>query len=366
MGLIDRLLFKEVFKTLVTIVLVIVLLLLSTTVVRYLGKAAGGALSNDVLFLIVGLQLIKEISVIIPPAFFFAVLWVLGRMYRDSEMVALQSAGFGYLRLYRSVLIATAPLVPLVLWLAMTVLPWSKGKVDVVRAQQASQAGLEWVRAGRFNEFQRGGLMIYTAARGDDDASLTGVFVQDRQAGELGLVTAERAFQEVDPETGEGYIILEDGRRYEGQPGRLDYEIGRFDQYAVRIPTPADAGPATSRSAKPWAELLKSDSPRDWAEFQYRLSVPLALIAFAVLAVPLARSPPRAGVYGRMMLAVLLYFTFMNLQRVAEQLLKEDSIPGWLGMWWLPLLMLAVAGAIQLIDSNWFWAQRRRWRIRRA
>jgi lipopolysaccharide export system permease protein len=366
MGLIDRLLLREVLKTLLIILLVLALVLLSNTLVRILGEAASGLLSNEVLFLVVGLELVKAIGMIIPPAFFFAVLWVLGRMYRDSEMVGLQAAGFGYARLYRSIMIAAAPLFVLVLWLVMSVQPWSKAKVEELRNQQAVQAGIGWVRPGRFNEFQRGGLVVYTERRGPDGASVEGVFVQDRQGGQLGLVMAEKALQQVDPETGERFIVLRDGRRYEGQPGQLDYAIGRFDEYALRIPIPADEGIVSKRGAKPWADLLGTDSPKDWAEFHSRLSEPLALIAFAVLAVPLARSPPRAGVYGRMTVAVLLYFTFINLQRVAVRLLEDESIPAWLGVWWLPLLMLAVAGVVQLVDSNWFWTQRRRWRMRRA
>jgi lipopolysaccharide export LptBFGC system permease protein LptF len=63
---------------------------------------------------------------------------------------------------------------------------------------------------------------------------------------------------------------------------------------------------------------------------------------------------------------VLLYFTFMNLQRLAERGLETGFVPAWLGMWWLPLPMLLVAGMIVMLDSNWFWMQRRRWKSRGA
>lgn len=366
MGVIDRLLLREIVKTLLVVLLVLVLILLSNTLVRYLGKAAVGALSSDILFIVVGLELLKALGLIIPPAFFFSVLWVLGRMYRDSEMVALAASGFGHARLFRSVLIAAAPLALLVGLLVMELLPWSRSYVDALKAQQANKADISGIRAGRFNEFSRGGLVVYTERLADDGFKLEGVFVQDRQQGRLGLVTAKEAYQTTDPETGERFVILTDGRRYEGTPGELDYTIGRFEEYALRIPSFDEVTPNLSTSAKSWEALLASDRPRDWAEFQYRLSAPFALIAFGVLAVPLARAPPRSGVYGRLSFAVLLYFTFMNLQRVAERWLVTEAVPAWLGMWWLPLLMLAAAGLIMLLDSNWFWTQRRRFRARRA
>jgi len=366
MGVIDRLLLREIIKTLSVVLLVLALVLLSNTLVRYLGKAASGSLGTDILLVVVGLELVKALGLIIPPAFFFSVLWVLGRMYRDSEMIALAASGFGHARIFRSVLLTAIPLAALVAVLVMEVLPWAKGRVSALKAEQANATDISGVRAGRFNEFRHGGLVVYTERLSEDGVKLEGVFVQDRQEGKLGLVTAEYAYQTTDPMTGERFVILTNGHRYVGSPGELNYTIGRFDEYAIRIPSFGPAIYKRSRSAKPWEALLASDDPRDRAEFQYRLSVPIALLAFAVLAVPLARSPPRSGVYGRLTFAVLLYFTFFNLQRVAERWLETGVVPAWLGMWWLPLLMLAVAGVIMVLDSNWFWVHRPRWKVRRA
>jgi len=366
MGIIDRLLLSEILKTLAVIVLVIVLLLLSNVMVRYLGKAAIGALGTDVLLIVVGLEVVKALGLIIPPAFFFSVLWVLGRMYRDSEMVALAASGFGYPRLLRSVLLTALPLAALVLLLVMELLPWARGEVLQLRAEQASRMDISGVRPGRFNEFNDGDVVVYTERLAEQGFRLKGVFVQDRQHGKLGLVTAENAYQTVDPETGERFVILTDGHRYEGTPGQLDYVVGRFEEYALRIPTFDNTTLRTSHRAKPWRELLGSDDPKDMAELHYRLSAPLALLAFGLLAVPLARSAPRSGVYGRLIFAVLLYFTFLNMQHVAENWLEDGVIPAWLGMWWLPLIMALVAGLLLLIDSNWFAMRRRQWATRSA
>ncbi len=38
---------------------------------------------------------------------------------------------------------------------------------------------------------------------------------------------------------------------------------------------------------------MKSDQPRDIAEFQWRLSRPIATILLALIAVPFSRVPPR-------------------------------------------------------------------------
>lgn len=361
LSLIDRLLFREVVKALLVILSVLVLVLLANTLVQMLGKVAAGALGHEVLFVLVGLELIKVSGFLIPPAFFFAILWVLGRMYRDSEMAALEAAGVGTLRVYRAFLLSTVPLAMMVAWLVMSVLPWAKTIEKQIKAEQASSAEISGVRPGRFNEFSRGELVVYTE-QALSDGGLSGVFVQHRQHGKLGLVTAERAYQTYDPDSGTRYIVLADGHRYEGQPGRHDFLVGEFAEYALRLPGVEFDRADLPSSAMSWRELAASQRADDRAELHYRLSFPLAVIAFAVVSVPLARSLPRQGIYGRLSLAVLIYFTFMNLQRIAERWIEQGVTPAWLGMWWVPALMVVVAGLVILFDSIWFKVRWRRWR----
>ena len=103
--------------------------------------------------------------------------------------------------------------------------------------------------------------------------------------------------------------------------------------------------------------LLASEDPVAKAELQWRIAASLAVLAFAVLAVPLARAQPRKDVYGRVVVALLVYFVFLNLMRAAERWMEMGTTPGWLGLWWVPLMMLGVAAVIQLLDSHWLTAR---------
>jgi lipopolysaccharide export system permease protein len=188
--------------------------------------------------------------------------------------------------------------------------------------------------------------------------------VQDRQQGELGVVLASKAFQTVDEVTGERFIVLKNGARYVGVPGQADYAIARFEEYAIRAPSLDLADFSLRPNALPSALLWASDDLRARTELQVRLGAPLAVMVFAVLAVPLARSQPRKDIFGRIVMAVLVYFVFMNMQRVAEQWMEVGATPAWLGMWWVPLAMLGVAGIVILLDSHWLAARLRLHRFR--
>jgi lipopolysaccharide export system permease protein len=361
LSLIDRWLLKEVAKTLLVILAVLLMVLLASNLVKFLGLVASGAIGGNVLLALVGLELLKTLGMLVPPAFFFAVLWVLGRLYRDGEMLALQAAGVGTLRIYRAFLYSALPLALLVAWLMLVVLPWAKLAYETIRITERDRTELAAVRPGEFNEFARGDLVVFAEGT-SPDGELRGLFVQDRMQGTPAVVVASGARQQTDPATGARYIVLLNGKRYEGLDGKQPLSVGQFGEYAFRIPAvPLDLS-HLPLSARTLQQLVDSDNPRYQAELQYRLTLPLAVLAFTLVAVPLARSVPRQGIYGRLGVAVLTYFVFMNLQRLGERWLVEGVTPGWLGMWWVPALLALLALGVLAYDAPaWrVWLRRRR------
>lgn len=349
-SVIDRLLFRETTKALAVILFVLALVLVATNLVKLLGKVAAGSLSNDLVFILAGLELIKVLGMLMPPAFFFSILWVLGRMYRDSEMVALQAAGLGTWRIYRAFLYTALPLALLVAWLMMDILPWAKIYSTQVRKAEQETGQLSALRAGHFNEFSRGRIVVYAESVDKEAGTLHNLFVQHKMSKRPGMITAASAHQTRDPQTGDRYVVLNQGHRYE-ERGEEGFAFGDFEEYGFRLPTPPPLDVSKlPLSAKDGNELLSSEAPEDWAEFQYRLSFPLAVLAFAFVSIPLSRSMPRQGIYGRLGLAILVYFTFMNLQRVGETWLATGATPSWLGMWWLPLGLVLIAALVLLWD----------------
>src|SRR4249919_644790 len=78
-------------------------------------------------------------------------------------------------------------------------------------------------------------------------------------------------------------------------------------------------------------------------QIHYRLAPPLLALAFALLAVPLARSPPRQPRYGRILMGFLAYLVGMNLMILGTDWLGSGKLPMTAGLWWLVLPLLAAA-----------------------
>jgi len=55
--------------------------------------------------------------------------------------------------------------------------------------------------------------------------------------------------------------------------------------------------------------------------------------------------------YGRLILAILFYFTFINMLAVSGGWMESGITPPWMGRWWVHLLMLSLAGLFVISRS---------------
>ncbi|OOZ36804.1 LPS export ABC transporter permease LptF [Solemya velesiana gill symbiont] len=350
--IIDRYILREVAKAFFAIVTVLLLIVMTNSFVKILQEAAGGALGQDVLIEMLGLEVLQVLGPIVPPAFFFAILFTLGRMYCDSEMTAMSASGVSAIRIFRSFIIAALPISLLVAWLTLDLLPWVNfSKEQIRQAQDDASKELAASVAGRFNESSKGDLIFYAEEMSDDRSRLRNVFIQNRQHGRAGLITATEGYQYIDPDTGDDFLVLTRGIRYEGEPGSADYSIGEFDKYAFRLGSNDDENEPLPFKAMPTRELMGSKNIRKRAEFEYRLMFPFAVIVFTLLSIPLSKSLPWEGVYGRLVLAILFYFIFLNLQAVSENWMVSGTTAAWMGRWWVHPFMLFLGLLVVIYKS---------------
>ncbi len=348
----DKMIMRDLIKTLLAVLTVIVVIIVSRKFIKILDKAIEGQVSNETLLSILGLKIVVASIAFLPAALFMAVLMVLGRMYRDQEMSAISSAGGGAGTIYRAVFLLVFPLSVVSAGLSMYVAPWAEAKTEEIMHQDEQSADIRGVAAGKFSEYSQGDLVFYVEKIGDDK-KLHKVFVQHRQRnGKQAIINAESGRLE-DLKDGR-YMILEQGERIQGHPGAVDYVIENFAEYAVRLDEKSSVI-NVSREAIPMNVLKNSNAIRDIAELQRRYSIPLSMIFLTLLAVPLAQSAPRGGVYGNMMVAFLIYFSYGNLIRVSQSWVINETIPAWLGgvgVYWI-LLLVGIGLLVKLYGWQW-------------
>lgn len=349
--IIERYLYREVGTAFAGVLSVLVLVWVSHRFVRYLARAAAGNLSGDFLLELLGLKLAANLALLLPVSLYLALLFAIGRLYRDSEVTAMAAAGVSPARLLGGTLTFSAGFATLAAVVALYLSPAAARLSDELESRAEESADYSNILAGRFKALSDGDRVFYAEGAGEDGRTLQGVFAQVRDAKRLHLVAADHGYQMRDPLTGDRFLVLVDGHRYQGQPGAVDFLVTRFREHAVRI----DEGREEARSRRiqgiPTAELLGSADPSYRAELQWRLAVPVSSVVLGALGFLMGRTSPRQGRYGGLFNAVLLYFAYANLLGAGRELIEQDRMPALLGLWPVHAAVALLAGAIFFASS---------------
>ncbi len=360
--IVDRYLFREVFVTFAAVFSVVMLIYVSHRFVRYLASAAAGSMSSDLIMELLALKLVENLSLYMPFALFIGILLALGRMYQDSEIVAMTAGGVGTAQIARAVLFIAVGFGAVLLVLSLYLSPEVAAVQEVVKRKARSHTEVSGIFPGRFQEFGRGDQVVYVEAMAPDRQKMNNVFVQVRRANSEDLVVAQSAYQVVQGEHNSRYIVLENGFRYEGGAGDLDFVITEFEKHAVLINVGETRKRHLERETWPTIDLIGSDTPKHVAELQWRLSKPISAIILALLAVPLSPTSHRGGRFARLLPAVLAYFVYNNLLGIAQKLIETQYVPAWVGVWPVHILFAAIASLLLFLETERGWNARRRLR----
>src|SRR5271169_2503598 len=338
---IQRYVLREVIQTWLAVTGVLVAILVSNQLSRVLGQAADNQYGRHVVFDLIALGAIMNLSVIVPVGLLLAVVLTLGRMYHDSEMAALQACGFGPTRLLLPLFCFAAVIAVGLGWLVFVQVPQADTQVQLLRQSAIKEAQFGQLDAGLFRSFS-GGDAVFYAERVDQDGILHNVFVQRESAGRIEVALADTATYSKASANGMHLVTLFNGRRYEGVPGRHDFRVIEFREHGIPIATPEDVRGPEDPDAKPTRALLGSQEPSDIAQLQFRASTPLMALVLTLVAVPLSKLRPRQGRYAKVGFAIVLYFVYSNLLSASKVWLEKNDLPPVIGVWWVHAAALAL------------------------
>ena len=331
---IDRYLIKEVSLSFVATIVVLLAIALCFRLVAYLAQVASGALAQEAIFMLLGLQAIRLIILLVSPALLLSIMLTLGRLYRDSEMVALAACGVSPVTLYRPLLLLGVPLTLLAGWLSLYVVPMSMALLGELEQLARQNAQVAIVNPGAFREALNGQLVIYADGLSEDGRELSQVFVLHRRPQETAVITGKRGYLETDPASRARYVVLADGYRYVGSPGQQNFQTIHFQRLSILVDLPPPDPAQQRRQGMATAALWASDNKADIAQFHERLSNPLSVLLVVFVTPLLARAHPREGRYGKVVAAVLVFAIYINLLGVGQSWLAQGVIPASLGLWW--------------------------------
>jgi lipopolysaccharide export system permease protein len=285
----------------------------------------------------------------------------LGRLYHESEMAAIQACGVGPSGLFRPIALLGIGIVALLSWLSFVAIPAASARAQEIRAEALRDAQFGLLEPGRFRTFG-GGSIVFYAERVDSNGILYNVHVFIERPPEAPARQAANAPVDADPQRpnrfeiwtatraeqrgagqAEQTFVLYDGERYEGVPGEGEFRRIRFSEGGIPIRLGEAASRAPKPDMKPTTELLRSNTRADIAELHWRISIPISAILLMLIAVPLAKLRPREGRFGKIGIAILVYFLYSQTLVAGRTWLESGVVPEFAGLWWVHVLALCIA-----------------------
>ena len=336
--------------------MVLLSILLTVTVVKLLGLAAGGALSADAVAAMVAFGALTYLPVILSAAVFTALLMTLTRCYRDSEMIIWMSSGVSLSRFIRPVLAFALPMALVVALMSLVVSPWAIGKRAEYQSRLDSRDETSQITPGVFRESRQSDQVFFVDAISESKDKVSNVFVQSMQDHKLGVIAANKGFVASHP-NGDRFIVLQQGRRYEGEAGTASYSLIDFNEAELRVDQKGVSSSAISVKSMNMGQLFNNPTLDGWGEIHWRLGLPISLVVLAVFAIPLSYVNTRGGRSSNMIFALLAYMVYYNTMSIAQAWVVQGRLSPWVGILPVHLLFLTM-GLLMLQRRQWLWSPR--------
>jgi len=333
---------RELTFTTGAVFLVLVTIMMTTLVIRILGFAASGSVSPQDVVVLISLAIASYLAVILTVSLFIAILLVLIRWHRDSEMVVWFSSGLSLKDLYPPILRFAFPFFIAIALLALFVWPWTNYKSTELSQRFKGRDEISMILPGQFIESVKSNRVFFIENIDEKSDEIKNVFVTDISDNKLSVAMAEKGRIQY-LEDGTKQVQVENGRRYEGQPSQGNFRILDFDVYKVDVERKNPQPITPSAKELSTKELLIERTPGQLGELLWRLGLPLMAFGLVMIAIPLAYVNPRRGNYSAMLMAVFIYLIYSNFLNISQSMVSSSKYSFFVAIW--PVHLVACMAA---------------------
>jgi lipopolysaccharide export system permease protein len=336
-----------VFTTLFTITITVML-------IKILGQAAGGKVSSQDVIALIGFAALKYLSVILILTGFISVLVVVTRSYQDSEMVVWFASGLSLSRWIAPVLSFGMPIIVLIAVLSFVVTPWANRQSAEFKERFEKREDIAKVSPGKFQESSSSADRIFFVEGISGDATkVRNVFVNTVQNGSASVVVAREGTIAIDGR-GDKFLVMNQGRRYDGILNQPDFRVMEFERYGVLISRQSQSliGDMSARSLSMPELLAGLKNNFNRGELLWRVALPVMGLLLMLLAIPLGFVNPRGGRSINLLIALLLFVIYSNMVSVFQAAVVQERMQ--LTLAWWPIHLVAAILIVLLFSWRLF------------
>ncbi|MGV8804134.1 MAG: LPS export ABC transporter permease LptF [Polaromonas sp.] len=348
---------KELARSFGATLVVLVTIVMTIVLIRTLGQASRGSISPQDVMLFMAYSALGRLPTILTLSLFIAMVSVLSRMYRDSEMVVWFTSGQGLAGFLRPMFHFAWPVLLVIALMALFVWPWTNQQTQDMQSRYQQRGDLDRIAPGQFQESSGGNRVFFIDRDLAGDKASSNVFIAATEKGKSSITTARSGRLETRDEA--QFLMLSNGQRIENVAGNPALKVSDFEEYGVKTRDASLLGD-TIPQAKLLSTraLIKDPSRANLGELAWRLGLALSAINLVVLAVALASANPRGGRSGNMIFIVLAFVVYNNLLNLGQSWI-------FVGLISFGHLLLALHGGVLLLGLAWLAKRHSHWSLRR-
>lgn len=325
---------KELAHSFAATLLVLFTIVVTMMLIRTLSLATSGSVDPKEVMLVLGYTVLGRFHIILTMALFIAVVSVLSRMHRDSEMVIWMGSGRGLAGMVSPVLRFAWPVLLSMVALVVMAWPWANKQTADLRDRFQQRSDLQRVQPGQFQVNASGNRVFFIDKDTANGTTGRNVFVSSVEPRGESTVSAQAAtISSAGPQQ---VLVLKKGQRLETTPDLQNVKVSEFDEYMAVISEKLldlpDDGAMKTRST---LELIRNPSLPAQGELAWRAGLVLCAFNLLLVGLAVAAGNPRAGKSGNIAFATFAFLFYFNMLNIGETWVGHGKVSAL--MWMLSL-----------------------------
>lgn len=332
---------KELIIRSIGLFFILLIILFAIQLVNLLGQVARGSISTDLFIATFGVSIIGLMPLLLCITCFISILTVLSRYWQNSEMTVYLTSGLSLIKWIVPVCLFVLPFVLIICFLTLYLIPSINEKSFAYAHLMKNQPGMNAIQHGIFIPTSNGMLLIkeFNVQTGQLQSFFS--HTVDPSSGKFEITLARSGLIEMSNNGVQ--IVLTKVSRYLGYPHQADFSvftIPKLIYYMQSNPTQTNKLNLVDRKdSLPNKVLWHTDNSVLKSTLAWRLSIPLATIILALLAIPLSYINQRSN-KNNIIMAIVIFFLYQNGLILLRNLIAREMVGFWVGLLVLHGLML--------------------------
>jgi lipopolysaccharide export system permease protein len=328
---------RELWRSFIGTLVVLLTVLLTMLLIRILSQATRGAFAPADLSLVLSYTLIGQLPVMVALAVFVAVVTVLSRLWRDSEMVVWQVSGASQFAFIKPLMKMAWPAIALVALCTLAARPWAQNQTEVLKQRYEQRSDMARVAPGQFQTSADGKRVFFIDSHSDGQQTARNVFMVTTDKGLESVVTARQGLLQHDQ--GVRYLVLTQGERTQtdlktGEKTLSSFNtariaVGEAPNVALRVPEPRSMSTL---------DLLVVNTRQAHGELIWRFGLIWATFNMVLAGLSLAAGNARRNSNWNLVYALLVFVVYFNLLTLSQSWVNQGKLA------WVPALLLIHGG----------------------